>query len=288
MGVEEERSELSLTVMMLLRIATVSGAAAFPISELRVTPAQLQELTAGSEDFAVDLMLPSLMQFFEVAENRIAVEPGDIVVQQDIPNTVVDTHCEHHIEAKGSHARGTIMETSYLKGGVNLSWQSAKVFMDAELDASLDINGDVQVKTGVKLFHHCDKIASDTMHLDLTSTGKNGVGMSMTASNAHVQVVDGDMYLVFNFHADVWGTVVSWNVDEISVHKGCKVKVLGITLVSVCGYISKKVGEQAQKLLNQVNQVYAPNLIKKLEDKINTAIGSEVRIPLQAMSAVVA
>jgi len=122
------------------------------------------------------------------------------------------------------------------------------------------------------------------MHLDLTSSGKNGVGISLTASNAHVDIQNGTAYMVFDFHADVWGTVLEWHPEAISVQHGCKLKILGVTIVSVCGYIEKKVRDQAQKLLNTVSKVDAPRLIQKLEDKINTVIGSQVRIPLRIQS----
>jgi len=254
--------------------------AAFPIVSLNVTSDEFIQLSGGSEDFATTLILPHLAEFFAKVENAIAVGPGDIVVQSQVPDTTIDTSCSHKIEALNGHVRGDVMNTSYLRGGTTVTWNSVKVFMDAELDATLSIDGDARVRTGVKLFHHCDQIARDTMGLSLSSTGKNGVGISLTASNARVDTTSTVPALVFDFNADVWGTVLSWNVDEVSVNHGCKLKVLGITIVSVCGYVERKVSDQAQKLLNEVTKIDAPVLLQRLEDKINTVVGSEVRIPL--------
>jgi len=254
--------------------------AAFPIVSLNVTSDEFIQLSGGSGDFATSLILPHLAEFFAKAENAIAVGPGDIVVQSQVPDTTLDTSCSHKIEALNGHVRGDVTSTSYLRGGTTVTWNSVRVFMDAELDATLSIDGDVRVRTGVKLFHHCDQVARDTMGLSLSSTGQNGVGISLTASNARVETTGAVPALVFDFNADVWGTVTSWNVDEVSVNHGCKLKVLGITIVSVCGYVESKVKDQAQKLLKQVTKIDAPVLLQRLEDKINTAIGSEVRIPL--------
>jgi len=88
--------------------------------------------------------------------------------------------------------------------------------------------------------------------------------------------------LTFNFHADVVGTVLRWNVDKITAD-GCKIKILGIEIASVCGYVERHVKDKVQSLLNSVERIDAPQLLRKLESKINAAIGSVVRIPLKVV-----
>lgn len=266
--------------------ALLGRADAFPVAALSVTETQLEALQGGSEALATDLLLPELMAFFQASENSIAVERGDVVVQQAVPDTNIDDSCSHTIDALHSQALGDVLKTSYLSGGVDISWDAVKVFMDGEVDASLDINCDVRVRTGVKTFGHCSQVARDTMNLDVTSTGRNGIGVSLTASNAHVESTGDGAFLVFDFHADIWGTVLEWRPEEVSVNNGCKMEVLGVTVVSVCGYIERRVQEQAQTMLNTVTKVTAPKLLAKLEEKINTAVGSEVRIPLNLASSV--
>jgi hypothetical protein len=174
-----------------------------------------------------------------------------------------------------------VKNSTYMQAGVKLSWRAVSVFVDAELDAVLDIGGDVRVRVGKHVFgHHCTQIARKTMGLDIKSDGKTGVGINMTASNARLTHENGTWFLVFNFHADVVGKVVQWNVDRITAD-GCKIKILDIEVASVCGYVERHVQSKVQALLNQVTTVDAPAILKRLEERINTAIGTVVKIPLK-------
>jgi len=229
-----------------------------------------------------------LQQLFAKAEYAIAVEKGDIIVQASFPDTQVDDDCHHKIKAEHPKATGTLLGSSFLKFGVaNVSWHGITVFADAEVDAALDISTDVCVRVGEKIFgHHCSQVARKTVGIDVLSDGKNGVGINMTAYNAHVASVNGTWSLVFNFHASVVGKVLSWNVEKVHADN-CKIKILGIEIASVCGTIERHVKDKAQTLTQQVTQVTAPKVLKKLESKINTAIGSQVAIPLKIGEEVV-
>lgn len=274
--------------MMCATIAVFLGmmapvAVAFPVTSLEVSTEQFAQLNStGSHDsLATNLLLPHIQTFFKGAEARIVVEPGDITIQQHFPDTTLDSSCSHTIEALNGHAAGEIKNSTYLEAGVKLAWQSISVFVDAELDAMLDIGGDVRVRVGKHVFgHHCTHIGRKTMGLDIKSDGKNGVGINMTASNAQLEHTNGTWFLTFQFHADVVGRVLQWNVEKITAD-GCKIKILGIEIASVCGYVEKQVKSHVQVLMNKVTKVDAPKILKKLQDKINTAVGAIVKIPLK-------
>eukprot|EP00928_Gymnodinium_smaydae_P010457 TRINITY_DN13947_c0_g1_i1.p1 TRINITY_DN13947_c0_g1~~TRINITY_DN13947_c0_g1_i1.p1 ORF type:complete len:303 (+),score=62.75 TRINITY_DN13947_c0_g1_i1:25-933(+) len=269
----------------LLFVLLLGRAAAFPLTSVdvdRTTFAQLNSSSPQSESIATRLLLPEMQQVFKKAEYAIEVDPDDIVIDARFPDTQVDGSCSHEIKAEHPEAKGTLLKTSHLTFGVaNVSWHGASVFADAEADAKLDISTDVCVRVGKKIFgHHCSHIARKTVGIEVLSDGRNGIGITMTASNAHVAKVNGTWSLVFNFHASVVGTVLKWHVDSVHVDK-CKIKILGIEIMSVCGTIERHVKDKAQVLTDKVTEVDAPKLLKKLEDKLNTAIGSEVVIPLR-------
>eukprot|EP00434_Breviolum_minutum_P023036 symbB.v1.2.020324.t1/scaffold1699.1/size108456/9 len=261
----------------------IGGSAGFPVPFLELTQEQIDELNSSGvhDSLATSILLPHLSHFFSQSESKILVEPGDIIIEDHFPDTTIDDDCSHKVEALNGHATGDIKNSSFLTGAIKISWKSASVFVDAELDSKLDIGGDVRVRVGKHIFgHHCTQIARKTMGLAVDSDGKNGVGINMTASNAHLEHVNGTLYLVFNFHADVVGTVLKWNVDKITAD-GCKIKILGIEIASVCGYVERHVKDKLQSLLNSVERVDAPKILHKLEERINAAIGSVVRIPLK-------
>jgi hypothetical protein len=123
-------------------------------------------------------------------------------------------------------------------------------------------------------------LSPKTVGIDILSDGQTGVGLNLTAYNAHIAKVNGTWSLVFNFHASVVGTVLHWNVEKVTADN-CKIKIIGIEIASVCGYIESHVKDKVQTLTNQVMTVTAPNLLKKLQDKINTVLANVVVIPLK-------
>jgi len=257
--------------------------AGFPVNLLELNQDQFSQLNGTGEHdvLATGMLRPHLQKFFTRSEAAIIVEPGDIVINHNFPDTTVDSSCDHTITVKGGHSDGEIKNSSYLEAGVHLSWNSVSVFVDAELDASLTVGGNVKVEVGKHVFgHHCTHLGHKTVGLDVKSDGKNGVGINMTASHAHIEHENGTWYLAFDFHADVVGRVIKWNADQITA-RGCKIKILGIQILSVCGFVERKVKSHLQGLMDHVTKIDAPKILKRLQDKINTAIGSKVRIPLK-------
>lgn len=271
-------------------IGLLSVSSGFPVPSLTVsstTFAALNSTGSHRDSLATNTLLPALQDIFKRTEYAIEVEQGDLVIQSSFPDEQIDGNCHHKIDAEHLKATGTIEKSSFLKFGIaNVSWHGATIFTEGEFDAKLDINLDTCVRTGVEIFgHHCSQVARKTVGMDVLSDGKVGVGINMTAYNAHIAKINGTWSLVLNFHASVVGTVMTWNIDKVTADN-CKIKILGITIASVCGFIESHVKDEAQKLTDHVTTVTAPNLLKKLEAKVNTAIGSEVVIPLRIADAV--
>jgi len=272
----------------LIFSASYTYSFAFPVDDLFVTDSQFDSLntTGNHDELATSLILPHIKALFNGTAASLLVEPGDIVIKSKYPDVTIDDSCDHKIEALNGHSDGEVKNSTYMQAGVKLSWKAISVFVDAELDAVLDIGGDVRVRVGKHVFgHHCTQLARKTMGLDIKSDGKTGVGINMTASNARLSYDHdhGTWQLVFNFHADVVGKVIQWNVDRITAD-GCKIKVLDMEVASVCGYVERHVQSKVQTLLNQVTRVDAPAILKRLEEKINTAVGAVVKVPLKIPS----
>lgn len=269
----------------LLAAVAAWRADAFPIDSLSVSQEIFNQLNASTgprDGLATSALLPALQKLFEDTKYGIEVEKGDVVISAAFPDTSVDDSCDHKIDALSPHATGTLKGDSSLRFGIaNVSWTGVTVFADARVDASLDIGTDVRVRVGKKIFgHHCSELLRKTMGIDVLSDGNNAIGINMTAFNAHIAKVNGTWSLVFNFHAAIVGRVMTWNVEKVTAD-GCKIKIAGIEIASVCGIIERHVKDAAQKLTNQVTMVEAPKLLSKLEQKLNTLIGSEVVIPLR-------
>jgi len=280
---------MAAQILLAVGFSAACAVVSFPVTSLNTDRDTFQKLnasTSGSDDLATSLVLPALQNVFKQAKNSILVETGDAVIQADFQDTQVDNDCHHKIQAKHPKAVGTIEKSSFLRFGVaSISWRGATVFAEAELNSKLDISADVCVRVGRKIFgHHCSQLARKTVGIDVLSDGQTGVGLNMTAHNAHIAMVNRTWSLVFNFHASAVGTVVKWNVQKVTADN-CGINVLGITIGSVCGTIERHVRDKVQVLTHKVVTVTAPKLLNKLEDKINTRVGSVVAIPLKITDA---
>eukprot|EP00947_MAST-08B_sp_MAST-8B-sp1_P001352 g1352.t1 len=214
------------------------------------------------------------------------MQPADVsAISGSLPDQVVDNSCSHTVTAEHPHGTGQLLNSSYLRFGVNnITWKEISVFADARVDATLDIDSGIKVEVGKHIFgHHCTHFGHKTVDVKVDSHGRNGVGINMTASNATLQkdpTRPGVLDLVFDFHADVVGLVLSWDVSDVVVNH-CKIEILGIKIGSYCGLLERLIKNGVNKLSAKATKLVAPKLQEKLEKAINTAIGSQVRIPLK-------
>eukprot|EP00467_Chlorarachnion_reptans_P003240 CAMPEP_0114509206 /NCGR_PEP_ID=MMETSP0109-20121206/13073_1 /TAXON_ID=29199 /ORGANISM="Chlorarachnion reptans, Strain CCCM449" /LENGTH=285 /DNA_ID=CAMNT_0001688317 /DNA_START=48 /DNA_END=905 /DNA_ORIENTATION=+ len=281
------RRVLPQLLLLLLPPFLASG---FPVSELVVSNETFHKLSdaslpqADKDTLATSQVLPHLQFFFNSTAHAIEVTTDDVAVSGSYPSQTVDDSCDHKVIAKNPKGTAKILNDTHLMFGVSkISWKAMTVFADARLDSVLDIYSDIQVKLGKHIFgHHCTHIASKTVGVDVVSHGTVGLGLNFTASNAHVEkAVNGSGYeLVFKFECDSVALVLKWNVEEVKANN-CKLKILGIEILSYCGYLEKAIKNGANKLSTEAIKIDAPKVASKVENALNTFIGGTVRIPLK-------
>jgi hypothetical protein len=235
----------------------VTAVLAFPVKQVTLSQSQVTTLSDATvpltqrEALATSLVLPGLRFYFSPSSTALEVSPADVgAVTGALPSEVVDTSCAHKVTAENPKVAGHVLNTSYMRFGVsNISWHGATVFADAELDADMDVASDIKVVVGKhwKIFgkSHCTKLLQKTVGISLATTGKTGLGVNFTASNASIQksLSGSGIDLVFNFHADVVALVLSWDVTNVQASH-CKIR-------------------------------------SKVESALNTMVGSVVRIPIK-------
>jgi len=277
--------------IFLLGLTAVVG---FPVTQITMTNATFSALLNGppnptKDALASETVLPGLRNYFEI-KNVLEVSPTDVgTLHATLPSEVVDSSCSHKVTAESPTITGHLLNSSYFKWGLtNISWHGATVFAEASVSSTMEVASNIQVKLGKSYkvpfshHHHCLKIAQKTVGIDLTTHGQTGLGLNLTASNATIQKnINGKGYeLVFNFHADVVGMVLSWDVTNVDASH-CKIKILGITILSYCGFIEKMIKNGINTLSEKALKLVVPSLKEKLETAINTKIGAVVRIPIK-------
>merc|ERR1712187_143944 len=112
-------------------------------------------------------------------------------------------------------------------------------------------------------------------------TGAVGLGLNATCSQARIErATTGKGFdLVFTFKVDHVGVVLpAWQTSIDA--SDCKIEFLGIKVGSYCGMVERKARDSIAQAVLKVQTVSAPAISARLEQIIQTKIGSEVRIPL--------
>merc|ERR1712151_1234085 len=107
-------------------------------------------------------------------------------------------------------------------------------------------------------------------------------------ANARIEKATGKFGfdLVFNFQVDHVAVVLPNWQSQVEA-SDCKIMFMGIKIGSYCGLVEDKVHDQILKAVLKIRTVSAPAVAARLEQIIQTKIGSEVRIPLIHVSEVV-
>mmetsp|Transcript_34371 Transcript_34371/g.47961 ORF Transcript_34371/g.47961 Transcript_34371/m.47961 type:complete len:280 (-) Transcript_34371:227-1066(-) len=277
-------------MIALALLLTLPLALPFPVPEIQLSSSVFEHLNNAStpqdlkDQLATSEVLPHLRVFFNASAHAIEVGTDDVSVSGSIPTQTVDPSCHHTVTAINPRGTAKILNDSRLMFGVsNISWKSVEIFADARLDSVLDVYSDIRVRLGKHVFgHHCTQIARKTVGVDVVSHGTVGLGLNFTASNARIERstnTSSNYELVFNFECDSVALVLSWDVEEVKANN-CKLKILGIDILSYCGYLEKTIKDGANKLSTEIIKINAPKIAAKVESALNTAIGGTVRIPI--------
>ena len=210
----------------------------------------------------------------------VLVLGDDFTISGKYADQTVSDHCHARVSLLNNHYSGTALHGSYLNGTIKVGWPDSSAFASAYLDAVLKLSGDVRIRLGQRIFGHCPQIARDTLNLKLHAHGQNLIAASLDLQNLKIAKVNGTWSIVFNLKFSLKGTSLQWKMDDVNVQHGCTLKVLGIKILSVCGWVERKVREKANELMNKISNVYAPNLVHRIEAAFQSKIGDTVVIPL--------
>ena len=210
----------------------------------------------------------------------VLVLGDDFTISGKYADQTVSDHCHARVSLLNNHYSGTALHGSYLNGTIKVGWPDSSAFASAYLDAVLKLSGDIRIRLGQRIFGHCPQIARDTLNLELNAHGQNLIAASLDLQNLKIAKVNGTWSIIFNLKFSLKGTSLQWKMDDVNVQHGCTLKVLGIKILSVCGWVEHKVRDKANELMNKILNVYAPKLLHRIEAAFRSKIGDTVIIPL--------
>ena len=273
----------------MLLVGLAVAVSAFPITELKLSTADFQTLNSSTTTPSAKnllgnkLVAAALRPWFGVAKNMVAVLPHDVELSGAFPDKELDSSCSHRIDAKGTNYDMTTHKDSYLNGSVtaSIAEKRASVFAEAHLDETITVGTNVHVYLGAKVFGKCIRGASTGAGVSITSTGNNLIAAELDATKFKLAVVNGTLSLVFDVAFSLKAELLSWDVQAVSASGACKLKILGIQIYNVCGWVADELKGVLDPLVKTITSVQGPKLLQRIADKVNAAIGDQVVIPLK-------
>ena len=113
------------------------------------------------------------MKMNEAGHGFIDVDEGDFKFAGTVPDMRPEDKRELRVDTFDTKWKGSIGKDSKLKTEVSWKDEDLNAFLEADLDAGLDVGSQVRVTLGAKVFgHRVKRLARKTVHVDFKAHGK--------------------------------------------------------------------------------------------------------------------
>lgn len=126
--------------------------------------------------------------------------------------------------------------------------------------------------------HMFARVVADTVRLEERYTAPN----PLLGNFIHIPLGVKRPHLVFTFNIRMDGTLHKVHVDKLKLN-GCKFKILGIKMFSMCGLVEQLVRKQIREATRNMLPLRAGNSMRDIEEAVRMRLGNEVAIPLVLM-----
>lgn len=247
------------------------------INRLNLTREDIQKLSDNDQDVKeiVFRQINGLLQkqFKDDDGTIVTIEKGDIKINAEYQDKLLADSCDARVTVFHPKLEGSLLDSSNISSGLQISTSGLNVFMEATLDAEVNVDLDLRVELGKKIFKKCVRIR-ETLGMNLTTTGKVLIVVKISGTNLRMETEKSKLLLKFKLKFDLEGKPFDWNVDNVDVSK-CEIGG-NIKFGSYCGLAKKLITDGAQKYLNKWTSFNAPKLVEKLEKRLQKKIGDEM------------
>ena len=219
-------------------------------------------------------------QFKDDDDATVLIDQGDIQMEAEYPDKEFSSSCDLKLSALHPKISGSLLKSSNISTGLSFDEAGVQAFMEATLDAIVNVDFDFRAEIGIKILKKCKRVLRETLGIDLTTTGKVLIAVKISGENVRIETEENKLLLKFDLDFDLEGKPFDWNVDNVDVSK-CDVKLGNkVKIGSYCNFATGLIKEGAQKYLDKWTVFQAPKLVKKLEDKLQKKIGDEMSFPI--------
>jgi len=225
----------------------------------------------------------ALREFMTKNHVKLAVESGDVVVTENLPNQRIDTghSCSKTAEARDGKITARMVGTSAELDSLDIDYfgEIYNSFISGLVPHEVTLNANIRVSFGVKFFGSCKRVGRKTCSIKGSSTGKNNIYVNLAASDVSTTLINGKEHLQFVLDVEVIDESDPTSYNPLSIPKGSGCDILG-GLGSINSYIKKYADSFLGKNRDKITKLRGSRLVQKLEDVLKARLKSTVTIPV--------
>lgn len=225
----------------------------------------------------------ALREFMTTNHVKLAIESGDVVLTQNLPNEKIDTghSCSKTAEARDGKISAKMVGSTAELDSLDIGYEQLfkYSFMAGSVPHEVKLNANIRVSFGIKFFGSCKRVGRKTCSIQGSSKGQNNISVSMAASDVSTETIDGKERLKFLLDVTVIDEGNADSYQPMTIPKGKDCDILG-GLGSINSYIKKYADKFLDGQTSNINELRGSKLVKKLEEVLKVKLGTTISIPI--------
>jgi len=226
----------------------------------------------------------ALRKFMTRNHVKLAIESGDVVLTENLPNQKIDTghSCSKTAEARDGKISAKMVGSTAELDSLDITFDKKfnATFMAGLVPHEVKLNANIRVNFGFKFFGSCKRIGRKTCSIEGSSKGQNSISVFMSASDVSTETIDGQHRLKFLFDVTVIDEGNADSYQPMTIPKGKDCDILG-GLGSINSYIKKYADKFLDGQTSNINELRGSKLVKKLEEVLKVKLGTTISIPVK-------
>jgi len=224
----------------------------------------------------------ALREFMTKNHVKLAIESGDVVLTENLPNQKIDTghSCSKTAEARDGKISAKMVGSTAELDSLDIGYYQPYSFMAGLVPHEVKLNANIRVNFGFKFFGSCKRIGRKTCSIEGSSKGQNNISVSMAASDVSIEEIDGQERLTFLLDVTVIDEGNADSYQPMTIPKGKDCDILG-GLGSINSYIKKYADKFLDGQTSNINELRGSKLVKKLEAVLKAKLGTTISIPIK-------
>jgi len=272
-----------IIVGVLCKTIAIQG---FILDEITLTPDIFDQCSTCDTraDRAGNLAVANaLREFMTTNHVKVAIESGDVLLTEYVPNEKIDTghSCSKTAEARDGKVSAKMVGSAAELDSLDIGYEQMfdYSFMAGLVPHEVTLNANIRVWFGIKLFGSCKNIGRKTCSIEGYSRGQNNISVSLAASDVSTETIDGKSRIKFLLEVTVVDEANADSYQPITIPKGKDCDILG-GLGSINSYIKKYGDKFLNSQTSKINELRGSKLVKKLEGVLKAKLGTTISLPV--------